>query len=119
MSNAEKIFAFILSKANPGGEEWARSVNCGMVGQIWHDGEVTMTKAGNLWNQRTLHCMVAAFIPKDIADKINDLMRKAAEEGDRRIVTFGKNRSVVTKCLSYEEERQFQEDIERILCDNN
>lgn len=30
----------------------------GMVYEIWEDGEITLTKSGELYGQRTLHCIV-------------------------------------------------------------
>jgi len=31
--------------------------NVGMVQEIWEDGEITLTKGGGLFRQRSLHCM--------------------------------------------------------------
>ena len=33
----------------------------GMVYELWHDGEITLTKSGELYRQRTLHPIVPGF----------------------------------------------------------
>lgn len=33
----------------------------GMVFQVWHDGEITLQKSGELLWQRNLHCMESGF----------------------------------------------------------
>jgi hypothetical protein len=34
-----------------------------MVYEVWQDGEVTLTKGGDLWRKRSLHMLVAGVNP--------------------------------------------------------
>lgn len=40
--------------------------NSSMIYEIWEDGEVTSTKAGDLFRKRTLHMIRGAFLNEDL-----------------------------------------------------
>lgn len=44
------------------------------VFEMWEDGEITLTKAGDLYHQRTIHQMLPPLISTEMAEKVKPLM---------------------------------------------
>ncbi len=51
-----KIYA-LIAMHNP------EALKEGMVYELWNDGEVTLTKGGDLFRQRNLHCIEPGCMP--------------------------------------------------------
>jgi hypothetical protein len=68
MTNEEKMAA-LLALHNPAAQQQ------GMVYEVWEDGEVTLTKGGDLYGQRSVHMVEpgnpAAALPVDAFPKRN------------------------------------------------
>lgn len=54
MTTEEKIAAILAMHKEEG-------IECPMVYEVWNDGEVTLTKGGDLYGQRTLHTTIPAL----------------------------------------------------------
>jgi hypothetical protein len=53
----------------------------GMVYEVWSDGEITLTKSGDLYGQRNLHCIEPGLVPEWIAKADADSYPKKAGNG--------------------------------------
>ncbi len=56
-----------------------------MVYEVWQDGEVTLTKGGDLWRQRSLHC-IRMGVKKELAMPV-----------DRMPTSYGDNGSIIVR----------------------
>jgi hypothetical protein len=85
MEQAEKIAA-VMALHKP------EAQNNSMVYEVWHDSEVTLTKGGDLYRQRTLHCTLpadkATQLPPDSLVKsghYSRIMVNSAEEANQAV----------------------------------